>query len=60
MALEKLLVSGACLRPNARELGDGKFYGRAVLQQLDLASGEYSLVRKTVQDTARRNAAPPR
>ncbi len=39
---QKLMLSGGCLRPNGFELGEGKYYGKASLVMLDLASGEFS------------------
>lgn len=42
--MKKLLVAGARLRPGGYELGDGKYYDKATLMQLDLESGEYSEV----------------
>lgn len=44
MPLKKLLISGACLRENGFELGDGKYYGKASLILLDLCSGEFRAV----------------
>jgi hypothetical protein len=40
--LKKLLVAGGRLRPNGYELGDGKYYDKAILMQLDLDSGVYT------------------
>ncbi len=40
--LEKLLVSGGCLRTNGFELGEGKYYDRAVLAMVDLESGQFT------------------
>jgi DNA-binding beta-propeller fold protein YncE len=34
-----LLITGGILRPNGFELGEGKYYGEAVLLKLDLESG---------------------
>ncbi|GAA0856941.1 hypothetical protein [Aliiglaciecola litoralis] len=42
--MAKLLLSGGCLRPNGFELGEGKYYGKASLVQLDLDSGEFVTV----------------
>lgn len=42
MIPDKLLVSGGCLRANGFELGEGKYYGRAVLAALDLESGSFT------------------
>lgn len=39
MATRRLLISGACLRPNGFELGEGKYYNRATLVSLDLDTG---------------------
>uniref|UniRef100_A0A486XQQ4 Uncharacterized protein n=1 Tax=Rheinheimera sp. BAL341 TaxID=1708203 RepID=A0A486XQQ4_9GAMM len=48
MSLNKLLVSGGCLRENGFELGEGKYYGKASLLLLDLATGQFeTLLSKT-------------
>ena len=39
--INKLLVSGGCLRENGFELGEGKYYGKAVLAELDLSTGKF-------------------
>jgi len=41
---KRLLVSGGCLRADGFELGEGKYYGRAVLAVLDLESGSFTEV----------------
>jgi hypothetical protein len=41
MPVTKLLISGARERSNGFKLGDGKYYEKAVLLQLDLSSGEF-------------------
>lgn len=47
--LKKLLLSGGCLRSNGFELGEGKYYGRASLVELDLLTGKFSTVLSKVQ-----------
>lgn len=42
MTINKLLISGACLRPDGFELGEGKYYGRATIVVLDLLTGVFS------------------
>ena len=42
--MAKLLLSGGCLRPNGFELGEGKYYDKASLVQLDLDTGEFTTV----------------
>ncbi len=42
--VKKLLISGACLRENGFELGEGKYYGEAKLLLLDLNSGRFESV----------------
>lgn len=37
----KLLISGACLRPDGYALGEGKYYDQAKLVVLDLETGEF-------------------
>lgn len=41
--MKKLLISGAQLRPDGYELGQGKYYGAARLLTLDLSDGTFSL-----------------
>ena len=42
MELKSLIISGACLRPNGFELGEGKYYGEAKLLKLNLQTGGYT------------------
>ena len=42
MSFKGLLITGGCLRPDGFELGEGKYYGKAGLLKLDLASGQFN------------------
>lgn len=44
MGINKLLISGACERKGGYELGDGKYYEKGILVELDLSSGKYDEV----------------
>ena len=44
MSINKLLISGGCERNGGFELGDGKYYEKAVLAELDLESGKFEEV----------------
>lgn len=47
--VRKLLLSGGCLRSDGFELGEGKYYGKAKLVELDLTTGEFQS--KLTKDT---------
>ncbi|GGD75338.1 hypothetical protein [Lacimicrobium alkaliphilum] len=44
MAVDKVLITGAGLRPNGFELGDGKYYEKSIMVSLDLSTGHFTEV----------------